>query len=406
MQGKLSLYPEASHDQLHQVAPGHALQRSQSVAVVGNYNVNAFDVKGKGAYGIVYAAIDRCGNKIAAKRIDGKSEEKLKKVTVDLGKLRQLRHRNIVNIFDVCQEETTIWIFMEFCESGDLNMFFQDNVVTSKQMLSFMFDIAYGVQYLHDKNIIHRDIKPANVLISGDRSIAKLTDFDVSKFLEEEYDTSLMTTSVGTRAFKAPEFFKRNSDGKPNYHRNVDIYAMGLTFLAMIQGRSPLIARIETPQEPSDLREDIGVLIAERIKYKIQPLTVIPEDNETDEANPFDINAAHENNNARKLSDVVSEARDPGSQPGSEKQKLRASLKKLIQQMTCVDPEDRLSAGAVVAFLAEQLGLVLQAERLVEPEPIKLALVSSSLAASALLTLVPPPNAHQFTRGRFLWADV
>ena len=60
------------------------------------------------------------------------------------------------------------------------------------------------------------------------------TDFDVSKCLDPEVETSLMTSNVGTLAFKAPEFFQRTSPCKIEYHRNVDIYAAGLTFLAII----------------------------------------------------------------------------------------------------------------------------------------------------------------------------
>ena len=77
-----------------------------------------------------------------------------------------------------------------------------------------------------------------------------------------------MTSNVGTLAFKAPEFFQRTSPGKIEYHRNVDIYAAGLTFLAILQaekGKKMLIPQIKTPMEDSELYADpIGRLIAER----------------------------------------------------------------------------------------------------------------------------------------------
>ena len=128
-----------------------------------------------------------------------------------------------------------------------------------------MIQIALGVEYLHKNNIIHRDIKPSNILISNDNPvIIKLTDFDFSKFLEDNCDTSLMTTNVGTPAFKAPEFFLRTDERKIQYHRNVDIYALGLTFLAMIQQSKGLVPQIETPVDDSELYLPIGRLIAER----------------------------------------------------------------------------------------------------------------------------------------------
>ena len=88
-----------------------------------------------------------------------------------------------------------------------------------------------------------------------------------------------MTTNVGTLAFKAPEFFQRTSPGKIEYHRNVDIYAAGLTFLAILQaekGKKMLIPQIETPLDDSEFHApSIGQLIAERVKYRVPILNIV-----------------------------------------------------------------------------------------------------------------------------------
>ena len=137
-----------------------------------------------------------------------------------------------------------------------------------------------------------------------------MADFDVSKCLDPEVETSLMTSNVGTLAFKAPEFFQRTSPGKIEYHRNVDIYAAGLTFLAILQvefGKKMLIPRIETPMDDSELHApSIGQLISERIKYKVPELSIV------------------------KLEGPL------------------RNLKWLVSQMTCVNPEKRLSASKVL----------------------------------------------------------
>ena len=106
--------------------------------------------------------------------------------------------------------------------------------------------------------------------------VAKLTDFDLSKFLDPD-ESSLMTTTVGTDAFKAPEFYQRDQQRKIHYHRNVDIYTLGLTYLAMVQENKNLVPQIETPGQDSELHEPIGRPIAERIKYGKEPLTVFPK---------------------------------------------------------------------------------------------------------------------------------
>ena len=203
---------------------------------VGNYSMSLDKVLGKGLYGVVHPATDSRGNNVAAKRIDGKDKRKMEKITTDLDKLMTLDHPNIVKIFDIHQVDSTIWMFMEFCEFGDLNSCFYERELNELQKLRLMKQTAHGVKYLHAKNIIHRDIKPANIPIAHDELIvAKLTEYDFNKFLESNYNTSLMTTNVGTATFKAPEFYQINEKGVINYHRNVDIFALGLTFLSRKQ---------------------------------------------------------------------------------------------------------------------------------------------------------------------------
>ena len=125
---------------------------------------------------------------------------------------------------------------MEMSCFGYLEMFFAKRNLNQEQELELMTGIAKGIEYLHSKDIIHRDIKPGNIVISDGHPIhVKLTDFDLCRILDENYDTSLMTSNVGTPMFKAPEFYRRTKEGKINYHRNVDIFAAGVTFLAIIQ---------------------------------------------------------------------------------------------------------------------------------------------------------------------------
>ena len=198
---------------------------------------------------------------------------------------------------------------MEQCCFGDLNVFFTKRGLSQQQKLELMLEISKGVEYLHSRNIIHRHIKPGNILDAHDSPIhAKLTDFDISKFLEENYNTSLITSNVGTSDFKAPEFFMEDEHHQVNYHRNVDIFASGLTFLAIPgadQENRKLASRIETHHDNCDLFTPIGQTIATRIRYKEKQLRVvkIEKDDET------------------TATTVIS--------------RERITLRKLIQKMTC-----------------------------------------------------------------------
>ena len=202
---------------------------------------------------------------------------------------------------------------MPFCELGDLNRLYQIRDVSSEANIDVMKQIAAGISYLHNQDVIHRDIKPGNILVASEIPLRLiLADFDLCKCLDPEVETSLMTSNVGTLAFKAPEFFERTRE-KIEYHRNVDIYAAGLTFLAILQakkGKKMLIPQIETPMDDSEFHAlSIGQLIAERIKYKAQELSIVKIEGE------------------------------------------QKSLKRLISQMTCVNPEERLPASKVLDFL-------------------------------------------------------
>ena len=195
-------------------------------------------------------------------------------------------------------------------------MFLKKSSIGFAQKLEIMSQIAQGVEYLHRNDIIHRDIKPGNILVQNNSPIEiKLTDFDVSKFLEAESETSVMTSNVGTNPFKAPEFFMRNEQKKISYHRNVDVYAAGLTFLALLQhdkGQQHeenimLIPRIETPQDQSELHVPIGQLIAKRIKYNIKNHAIVVF------------------NKSNTLTD---------------EHKAENQVRELIQEMTSVEPRD------------------------------------------------------------------
>ena len=263
---------------------------------------------GQGACGIVYKG-SNAKNSIAAKRIDGNEHPRI--LNQDLDRFLHLDHPNVMKILDLEISDNIIWMMMPFCEF-DLNKFYRNRDVFRETNLEVMKQIMMGIEYLHSQDIVHRDIKPGNILVSSETPLRLLlADFDVCKCLDPEIETSLMTSNVGTLAFKAPEFFQRTSPGKIEYHRNVDIYAAGLTFLAILQaekGKKMLISRIETHMDDSEFYADsIGRLIVERIKHKIAGLNVV---------------------------------------------KVRGALTVLISRMTCVNLRERLSATQVLDVLS------------------------------------------------------
>ena len=222
-----------------------------------------------------------------------------------------------MKILDMEKQSNTMWLIMLFCEHGDLNHLYKVRDVSYEAKIDGMKQILAGISYLHSQDVIHRDITTGNILVAPENPLVlQLADFDISKCLDPGDDTSLMTSNVGTLAFKAPEFFQKTSSGKIEYHRNVDIYAAGLTFLAMLQaeqGNKMLIPHIETPRDASEHHASfIGQLISERIKYRVPELSIVKIEGEQSSVN---------------------------------------SVKSLISRMTCVNPEERLSVENILNLL-------------------------------------------------------
>ena len=233
------------------------------------YSIDYTDMIGRGAFGYVYKARNRFGITVAAKIIDC-----LKYADDEVQKCLQIRdvHPNIIDIYDygVWDNGGKMVIFMEYCRLGNLNEYFSSKVLETKEKVMLMVQMADGLAHLHSRDIIHRDIKPANVLIQKEDDgypTAKLSDFGLSKILEADM-LSTMNSDVGTEAYKAPEFWKKDEHGNVQYKRNVDIFAAGLTYLAMVQseGKQQLSPDVTHSLEANEFELPIGYIMYERMK--------------------------------------------------------------------------------------------------------------------------------------------
>ena len=210
---------------------------------VGRYVLDLRNRLGRGGYGIVYKAKDSEGTTVAAKEIDGNPNSRAALTEIEnSNKQRQLNHENVVKILDIHNTSEEIWMFLEYCTGGDLNNFARTHFQEfTRAKLMIMQQTAEGLKFLHDLRIAHRDMKPENILIQhqagAEQSVTvKLTDFGLAKFIPLDATSSVMHTNLGTHTYKAPDFWN-SQDGEIRYRKNIDVYAMGLTFLAILQAR-------------------------------------------------------------------------------------------------------------------------------------------------------------------------
>ena len=223
--------------------------------IVGNYTVTTRPFIGSGTFGRVYEAKNNITHlKVAVKEIAltsnrQKDDYLYKMAEREFMILQKLKtHKNIVQILDYFQEEDSCWIFMEFCNLGDLKVYLEINSgLNIKTKIKILAQSASAVAYMHRQtpSIIHRDLKLENILMTKQQGedIVKLTDFGLSKVFSDKYTSSFsaifnrgqfMTTVCGSNFFLAPEFFAEQ-DGGLKYDSSVDVFALGLVHLVVLQ---------------------------------------------------------------------------------------------------------------------------------------------------------------------------
>ncbi len=251
---------------------------------IGPYIIDLRKKLGRGHFGIVYRAEDTVGTKVAAKQLDSSSKFKATlKELANAWKQQDLHNINIVKIFDIKieEEEDELWIVMEFCTGGDLNKYSLSNYdELQKVKVNLMKQMASGLAYLHDRRIAHRDIKPENILLQqlpgSDFLVVKLTDFGLAKFHSPTAERTEMTTNLGTQNYKAPEFWDMDADQKIHYHKNVDIYALSLTYLALVTAeRGKNLRPHAVGCDPSEHYQPIGLVMFNRNRDKKDELCVV-----------------------------------------------------------------------------------------------------------------------------------
>nr|CAD7403050.1 unnamed protein product [Timema poppensis] len=180
---------------------------------------------GKGAFAEVFCVFQKKTGKKFAMKVVSKEGFKHKHVSSngvmnEVNILKAVDHPFIVKLEEVVETKVSLFIILEAMDGGDLQNIILPNVGLNESEVKFYFyQIVLAVQYLHEKGIIHRDLKPSNILMASEKmkSIVKVTDFGLSKFINEE---TLATTYCGSPHYVAPEILQNKGHG--SYTKKVD----------------------------------------------------------------------------------------------------------------------------------------------------------------------------------------
>lgn len=208
---------------------------------------------GTGGMSDVYKAKDHKLNRfIAVKVLKQEFSENanfVSKFRIEAQAAAGLMHPNIVNVYDVGEEDGIYYIVMELVEGITLKKYIEKKARLSvKEAVSIAIQVSMGIEAAHNNHIIHRDIKPQNIMISKEGKV-KVTDFGIAKAATSNTITSNVMGSVH---YTSPE----QARGGYSDERS-DIYSLGITIFEMLTGRVPFNGETTVAIAIKHIQEDL-----------------------------------------------------------------------------------------------------------------------------------------------------
>jgi serine/threonine protein kinase len=225
-------------------------------------------ILGHGSYGLVMAAqVIATGQLVALKRIERlfDSVHDSKRILREIRILRNLRHENITNLFDVCTEPNfsefrSLIVVVDLMELDMHHVILENPDLQTDHHRFFIYQILRGIKYVHSANVIHRDLKPENLLLNSDCEL-KICDFGLARVANPDDGPEFLSEYVTTRWYRAPEVLLSYE----KYDNAIDMWSIGCIF-AELMARTPIFPGLNVLEQlgrivrilGSPTEEDLG----------------------------------------------------------------------------------------------------------------------------------------------------
>jgi len=204
---------------------------------LGKYEIEA--KLGEGAMGFVYKAWHPGFNDyVALKTIQNTAGggQLIEWFKFEARTLAKLKHPNIVQIYEVEEDQGINFIVMEYLNGGSLDRLIEkrEDVPLAKRV-GYVASVCRALDHAHRRKVFHRDIKPANIMLhyDGDDEIVKVVDFGIARLVD--FSKTLTNWQVGAPAYMAPELLTASTTA----NEKTDIWAVGVTLYELIAYQRP-----------------------------------------------------------------------------------------------------------------------------------------------------------------------